>query len=235
MARSAIYEDIESSRSNDNYHASDVVGRASGGYKDAKGRPVSLEHWRFTSDDPAIIDRVAELLGGEPQQTELDDDKVISEVFTDAAAIDIILDDGESVSCEFVQRNRDFKPIARGDGATINNGTEPDPGAGLDLAERKLKAKDGLVPSPEVTIYFRLAADPDLGLFSFTKYNAWNLERNLKRDGFYDSLDDAAADGLQAKARLSREEVSFTAKTGPRAGKAVSYTDTVLKFKGTVR
>lgn len=239
MPRSApIYEDLAASNPDANPHRDDVVGRLSGGYKDEKGNPVSLDTWRFTSDDPEVIDTIAELLGGEPQQTESERDGetyVTSEVFTDAKSLDIILDDSESVSTEFVQRDRDFKPFARGDGRTIDNGTKPDPGAHLELAERKEQAKRGLVPAPEVTIYFRLADAPELGVFSFTKYNAWNLIRSIERDSFFDKLDDAVADGYSARAKLSREPVSFKAKSGPRAGKTVSYTDTVLKFKGVLK
>lgn len=209
-----------------NPFADDVVGRLHGGYLNGR-KPVSLDEWRITSDDPEVADKVAELFGGQPQEIE-NGDNVLYEVFTEAKDIDIIIESSEAVSSEFVLWGQDGKVAMRGDGVTLDDGN-PDPGARLSLNERKEKAKIGLVPAPQTEVFFRLAKAPELGIFRFIQRAAWNLERNLARDGFYDELDDAEG---AIKARLTREPVSFTAKQGPMAGKVVSYTATELKYKG---
>ena len=230
-ARTAIYDDIERSDAPANPFSDDVVGRLHSGYRN-RNKLVSLDEWRFTSDDPAVIERVAELYGGDPQEIEVGDEGDIRhEVFTEATSLDIILDSADNVSSEFVLWGKDGKIAMRGDGITLTDGT-PDPGADLSLPERKDRAKKGLVPSPEVTVYFRLADDPDLGLFKFIKRDAWQLEKELVRDGFYDALDEAE-NGV--KATITRVPVSFVAKTGERAGKTVSYTTTEIKFKGAIK
>jgi hypothetical protein len=231
MTRTAIYDDIERSTGTANPYADDVVGRLHSGYLNGRN-PVSLDQWRFTSDDPAVIDRLAELYGGSPQEIEDGKGDPLHELFSEAESIDIIIEDADSVSSEFVLWGKDNKIAMRGDGLTIDNGQNPDPGADLDLPTRKERAKQGLVPSPEVTVYFRLADYPDLGIFKFIKRDAWTFERDLVRDGFYDALDDATG---PIKASMTRVPVSFVAKTGARAGKTVSYTTTEMKYKGAAK
>lgn len=228
--RTAIYDDVPKADGASQYY-NDVVGSFHGGFLNERGKPVSLDKWRFTSDDPAVIDQLAELFGGEPQQIENSKGDALSELFSEQASIPILLEGPDAVGCEFVLWSRDNSVIMRGDGQTINNGTEPDPGAGLPLAERKEKAKQGLVPEPEVTVYCRLADAPDLGIFRFVKRSAWNFERDLVRNSVYDELDDMDEDAEPIPAWLTRVPVSFVAKSGPRAGKTVSYTTTELTLK----
>lgn len=228
--RISLFDDEQRTQPSNPYR-DDVVGRISGGYVGDGGAPVSLDQWRFQSDDEVVAQKIADLFGGEVQEVERKkkNETVIEyEVFTKADAVDIVIDSPEAVTSEFTHWSRDGELIGRGDGVTMEDGSA-DPGYGLELPDRKQKAKQGLVPSPETTVYFRLAADEDLGVFRFVKRDAWNLERNLARNGFYDALD--GADG-PIKARISRNPVSFVAKNGPRAGKTVSYTETVLEYKG---
>lgn len=229
--RTAIYDDIERSTGSANPYADEVVGRLHSGYLNGRN-PVSLDQWRFTSDDPEVIDTLAALYGGAPQEIEDSHGDPLHELFSEAESIDVIIEDSDSVSSEFVLWGKDGKVAMRGDGLTIDNGANPDPGASLDLATRKERAKQGLVPSPEVTIFFRLADNPDLGIFKFIKRDAWSFERDLVRNSFYDELDDAEG---PIKATLTRVPVSFVAKQGPRAGKPVSYTTTELKYKGAAK
>lgn len=225
--RTAIYADVPKGDGGNPYY-NDVVGRFHGGYLNGR-KPVSLDAWRVTSDDPAVIDAIAKLYGGEPQEVEAGDkDDVLHEVFTEATSIPVLLESRDAIGCEFVLWSRDGKVIMRGDGQTINNGTEPDPGAELPIAERKEKAKNGLIPAPEVTVYFRLADAPDLGIFRFIKRDAWNFERDLWRHSVYDTVDDMDEDADPIRAWLTRVPVSFIAKSGPRAGKTVSYTTSEL-------
>lgn len=221
--------DAEPQAAPGNPFANDVVGRFHGGYLHGK-TPKSLDQWRVVSDDPNVIARIADLYGGEPQEVGEGDD-LKHEVFTNAESVNIIIESPEAVSCEFILWGQDHKIAMRGDGVTLDDGT-PDPGAALDDATRRQRAKQGLVPAPTTEVYFRLADAPGLGIFRFVQGNAWSLERDLHRTGFYDALDDAE-NGINAE--LRRKPQSFVAKTGPMAGKTVSYTSTQLRFKSEVR
>jgi hypothetical protein len=230
MARISIFKD-EPKLGDSNPFANDVVGQFRGGYVNGR-TPVSLDEWRVLTEDRNVAGRVAELLGGEPQEIEREGKDPQYEVFTQAAEVPVIIDNAEAVQTEMVLRDREFKVVYKTDGAVIIEGDdlgEPDPGYGLAEAERKDKSKKGLVPGPEVTVYFRLAADPELGIFRFFKTDAWRIDKALNRSSFYDKLDDA--DG-PIKATLARTPQSFVAKNGPRAGQTVSFTDTELTYKG---
>lgn len=227
--RISLFDD-EQRNAPSNPYRDDLVGKLSAGYVN-NGRPVSLDEWRFVSDDEVVTQTIADLYGGEVQEItkeKRNGDKVVEfEVFTKSKSLDIIIDSPEAVSAEFTWwANGEL--LGRGDGHTMENG-EDDPGAHLELAERKDKAKKGLVPAPETTVYFRLADNPDLGVFRYTKSQAWGFERNLKRNGFYDSLDAAES---PINATIARNPVEFVAKNGPRAGKTVNYTETTLEYKG---
>lgn len=229
MARISLFDE-EQRTSSANPYRDDVVGKLSAGYVN-NGRPVSLDEWRFVSDDEIVAQKVADLYGGEVQEItkeKKNGDKVVEyEVFTQAKDLDIVIDGVDAVSSEFMWwANGEL--LGRGDGVKMEDGSD-DPGYGLELAERKDKSKKGLVPAPETTVYFRLADDPDLGVFRYAKSQAWALERNLQRNGFYDELDDAEG---AIKARIGRNPVSFIAKNGKMAGKTVSYTETTLEYKG---
>ncbi len=229
MTRISLFDDEQRTTSSNPYR-DDVVGKLSAGYVN-NGRPVSLDEWRFVSDDAEVAQKAADLFGGDVQEitkTKRNGDELIEyEVFTKAKSLDIVIDGPDAVSAEFTHwANGEL--IGRGDGVKMEDGTA-DPGYGLDLNERKDKAKKGLVPAPETTVYFRLAADQDLGIFRYVKSQAWGFERNLAREGFYDDLADAEG---AVKAVIARNPVEFTAKSGPRAGKVVNYTETTLKITG---
>ncbi|WP_144715716.1 hypothetical protein [Curtobacterium pusillum] len=196
-----------------------------GGYLHGKA-PVSLDHWRVTTASLGTATSTAALFGGRPQIVDASDGTWSYEVFTEAASINVIVETPDSIGTEFVLWGRDGKIAMRGDGYTLDDGSA-DPDAELPIAERKERAKKGLGTAPETTVYFRLADDPDLGIFKFIQRGAWNLERNLARDGFYDKLDNSDGPVL---VELKREPVSFVAKQGPRAGQTVSFTQTELKF-----
>lgn len=202
-----------------------TTGRMHGGYLDGV-TPISLDHWRVTTSALDTATRAAALFGGRPQIVDASDGTRFYEVFTEAASINVIIETPDSIGTVFVLWSHDRTTAMRGDGYTLDDGSS-DPDAELPIAERKERAKKGLGTAPETTVYFRLADDPDLGIFKFIQRNSWNLERNLARDGFYEKLD--ASDG-PVLVELKREPVSFTAKQGPRAGQLVSFTQTELKF-----
>lgn len=239
MAKRISIFDSEPKRDGEggNAFANSVVGRFHGGYV-LNRKPKSLDEWRVTSDDPNVVRDIAELFGGEPQQ--IDGDKApVHEVFTKAASVDIIIENADAISSEFVQWGNDGKPVRRSDGETITWSDidsdeigEPDPGSHLALPERKEKAKKGLVPAPQTELYFRLADAPELGIFKFVQRAAWSLERDLAVTSFYDKLEAASEDGEEVLAELKRQPESFVAKNGDMAGKTVTFTATKLIYKG---
>jgi hypothetical protein len=202
--------------------ADDVVGRFRSGYQ-VNDRPASLQAWRVTTGDPAVADEIAAFYGGSPQEWEAKGEDNI-ETFTEAATVDVIV---ERLDQRLVLWGRNNKPIYSTDGETKDDGT-PDPDAGLTLAERKQKGRDGIGPVPQIEVLFRLAEKPDLGVFKFVS-GSWSFLSDLDYFGVEDSLADA--DG-KATATLGLTEVSFVAKNGPQAGKTVSYTKPVLKITG---
>ncbi|WP_051039674.1 recombination directionality factor [Microbacterium sp. B24] len=210
--------------------ADDVVGRFRAGHS-VNGRPASLEEWRVTTGDPEVAAKVHELLGGDaPQKFETKGEDDI-EVFTASAEVDIVI--VKPIRQRMVFWSRANKLVYATDGEwklddSGNPTDEPDPDASLSFAERKQKGQDGLGPVPDTELYFRLAADPDLGIFKF-QTGSWGLVRDLAYDGTEDILADALADGDgKASAVLKLVPTSFVAKNGPRAGQTVSFTKSAI-------
>lgn len=208
----------------------DVVGRFRSGHQ-LNGRPASLSEWRVTTGDPEVAAEIHDLLGGDaPQEWEARGEDNL-EVFTASNEVRIIIESEKSLRQEMILFGRNNKIIQRGDGETITYPPEkvgPDPDAALSFQERKAKAQEGTGPEPQVELYFRLADNPDLGIFKFQS-GSWGLVRNLAADGVDEKL---RALGGPALARLYLEEVSFVAKNGPRAGQTVSYTASGLELLG---
>jgi len=209
----------------------DVVGRFRSGYQ-VDNRPQSLGAWRVTTGDPEVAARVHELFGGDsPQEWDAKGEDIL-EVFTAAAEVDVILEGASAIRQRMVLRNMNGEVIRAGDGETLDYPEEvagqPDPQAGQSFAERKEAARVGIGAKPETDIFFRLAADPDLGKFRFHS-GSWSLAGDLNYYGVHEDL--AEADG-PLRAALGLVEESFIAKNGPRKGKRVSFTKPVLTIKG---
>lgn len=217
--------------------ASDVVGRFRSGYVTGEGRsarPVALQEWRVTTGDPEVADKVHALLGGEaPKEWDATGEDNL-EVFTEAPSIDVILDGSKALRQAMVLYGR--KGIVRvSDGETISYPDElkgePDPQAGQTLAQRKEEARNGTGSEPRIELWFRLADDPDLGLFKFQS-GSWSLVSDLAYNDTEAQIEEIAETGAKVAATLTLEEVSFVAKNGPRAGQTVSYTKPVVTIKG---
>lgn len=209
----------------------DVVGRFRSGYQ-VDGTPAALNEWRVTTGDPTVADSVYRLLGGDaPQEwAAKGEDKI--EVFTAASEVDVIVESPERLSQRMVLWGRNGKPIYISDGATIvfpdEDKGKPDPDAGLKFAERKARARNGNGAEPQIELVFRLADEPDLGMFKFQS-GSWSLANDLNYYGVEDELADVDGPALVT---LGLEQVSFVAKNGPRAGQTVSYTKPTVKVKG---
>lgn len=217
----------------------DLVGRFRSGYQVDNGKrkvPVALTEWRVTTGDPEVAEKVASLLDGdEPQEWDATGEDFL-EVFTKATSVDVLLENEKAVRTAMVLRNREGKIVRSGDGEVIrypeDQAGQPDPQAGQTLAERKQAARDGFGATPEIDVYFRLADDPDLGLFKFHS-GSWSFASDLAYHDVEGRIVDAYedSDGAPVRASLSLEHVEFIAKNGPRRGQTVSYTKPVLTVK----
>ena len=228
--------DAQPSARKGNAFRDDVVGRFRSGHQ-INGRPAALSEWRVTTGDPEVADKIHEILGGDaPQEWEARGEDNL-EVFTASGEVEIILEGTKALRQQMVLFSRAGKLIYASDGETItypeDQKGDPDPDAELAFQERKAKARDGLGAEPQIEVYFRLAEDPDLGIFKFQS-GSWSMASDLAYDDTEGNLRDAIADSEDGKARatLKIEEVSFVAKNGPRAGQTVRYNKPVLKIKG---
>lgn len=221
--------------------ADDQVGRFRSGYVDKSGkrdRPVGLKEFRVTTGDPEVADRIAELLGAPKGAAEWEtqgEDNL--ELFTESASVDILLEKATDLRQSMVMRT--LKGVAYvSDGATISyppeRKGEADPQAGDSFKARKAASKNGTGADPQIELYFRLAEDPDLGIFKFQS-GAWSMVSDLSYNETEEEIGEFFADaapGDKLKATLSLEEVSFVAKSGPMEGETVVYTKPVLTLRG---
>lgn len=199
-----------------------TIGRFRSGYH-RDGVPTALDDWRVTTGDPEVADKIFEIFGGEaPQPWETTQEDNL-EVFTASPEVDIIIANSKALRQRMVLWSRQGKLVIDSDGETYADGT-PDPDAELTFAERKKKGQDGLGPAPQIEVYFRLAEEPDLGVFKY-QTGSWSMLNDLARDGSPAKLE---AVGQPALARLRIDHIVFEAKNGPRAGETISYRKPVL-------
>lgn len=214
--------------------ADDLVGRFHAGYM-VNNRPATVEEWRMTTGDPDVADKLHELFGGDEPQKIATEGEFDHELFTAAREVNIIIERTSALRQRMVMWGRNNKLIYATDGEwklddSGNPTDEADPDASLTFAERKLKANEGTGPVPETTLYFRLADEPDLGIFRF-RSGGWTIVSDMAYEGTEDKLADAIADSEEGKAiaTLALEPVSYVAKRGPRAGQTVSFTKSAIK------
>jgi hypothetical protein len=246
-----IFRTAEEQNAQPKAQFADVVGSFRAGYLDDNKTPQSLNEWRVTTGDPVIADAVHELLGGEaPAEWETKSEEAL-EVYTAAKSITIVLEGPRAIRQQFIQRNRAGEVVYTSDGAMKSDG-ERDPHAQMTLDERLKLASDGLGPSLETVIWFHLddsmgnvtiqgdvGRASDLGKFRYSSTGK-SIGKQVDRDRIEQQLIDYAEDSetgepVPVRAKLTIERVSFTAKTGARAGKLVEYNTAALKLLGPVR
>ena len=198
----------------------DIVGRFRSGAQ-VNGRPMSLDAWRVTSGDPEVAEVVHDLLGGQDPQTWTTQGEDNLEVYTDAKTVEIILDGPSSIQTAMALWGRNGL-IHKCDGETLADGSGPCPMAGKTVAERKEAAKAGYGCEPSIQVYFRLAAEPDLGKFKFST-GSWTMAAEIE-----DAQAALAKVEGPARATLTLEEVDYTTKTG----RHVNYRKPVVEIKG---
>lgn len=224
----------------------DVVGSFRAGFAE-NGTPKSLDEWRVTTGDPEVADAVHALLGGDPPREWETKGEESLEVYTEAKSVFVVLDSPSSVRQRFIQRNRNGEIVYTSDGAMKDDG-ERDPHASLSLDERLKLAQDGLGPALETTIWFKLddsngqvqlgatmRGASEIGKFRYSSTGK-SIGKQVDRDQVEQEISDLIADGATGvRAKLEIEHVSFTAKSGPRAGKLVEYNTAKLKILGAVK
>ncbi|MFF9525392.1 hypothetical protein ACF1DV_25935 [Streptomyces achromogenes] len=221
--------------------ADDVVGRFRSGRLVKTGRteiPESLNEWRVTTGDPVVAAKIAELLGGEPEEWETDKEDNL-QVLTDAKTVQIIIEP-DGVDASFKQFIHGVGLTHHCDGFTILSTPEEMQGQPCKcpslIAERKMSAQRG-GPKPSVDVTFRLADAPELGKFRFNS-GSWKLVEALgplfaDLDRYGNTADgESGAEGVPVRASLTIENVTYVPKKGPRAGQTVSYNKPVIKVFG---
>ena len=200
----------------------DVVGRFRAGHTINK-RPQSLQEWRVTSDDKAVLETIAKQFGGTVQ--EWDNEKQPFEVFTDATAVNVVV---EKIFSAMTLWGRNGV-IRKCDGQTISYPEEqagqpcPTCSTAPDLATRKQMAQQGTGCQPDVTIRFRLKDFEDLGVFEF-KSGSWNLAQDIGRS-------ESALEKFGGKAvgTLALEPVEWVQKS---TGQTRRFVKSVLNLTG---
>lgn len=158
--------------------ADDIVGRFRSGHQLNK-RPISLEHWRVTTGDPAVAERIRDLMGGDPAQEWDTQGEDNLEVFTITERLRIVIPGPAMLRQEMILRGlRGI--IRRCDGVTQSG--DGSQGKACECpqayADRKAAAESGSGCSPETSLVFRLWDDPDLGMFRF-RSGSWSLVRDI--------------------------------------------------------
>ncbi|MEU1200147.1 hypothetical protein ABZ446_28530 [Streptomyces sp. NPDC005813] len=219
--------------------ADDVVGRFRSGRlvkMGGKEVPESLNEWRVTTGDPSVAARIAELLGGEPEEWETDKEDNL-QVLTNAKTVAIVIEP-DGVDASFKQFMPGSGLIHHCDGfAFLSPDEEKGTKCGCPslIAERKLKATQMRGPKPSTDVTFRLADAMDAGIFRFNS-GSWKLVEALAP--LFRALDEAGnstvddVPGRPVRATLTIENVSYTPQKGPRAGQEVSYNKPVIKILG---
>ncbi|MEV0267739.1 hypothetical protein AB0H43_03105 [Hamadaea sp. NPDC050747] len=158
--------------------ADDLVGRFRSGYQ-INNRPATLEAWRITTGDPDVAHIVNTRFGGKGAQEWETQGEDKLEVFTTAPKIKVILDGPSAIRQEMVLWGR-AGAIRKCDGVeqTLDEAAGQPCACPSTFAERKDAAKKGTGCQPSITVYFRLADDPELGRFKFAS-GSWSLVKDL--------------------------------------------------------
>ncbi|WP_326812123.1 hypothetical protein [Streptomyces scopuliridis] len=227
---SRIWDTDPDSKPRERQFSSDIVGRFRSGRLVGK-QPEVLNEWRVTTGDPVVADAIAALMGGTPEEWETDKEDN-TEVLTDSASVEIIIESSDKLDASMKLFGMSGL-VHHCDGVEF---LSPDEDKGETcgcpalLQDRKDKARSGRGPKPSIDLTFKLAANPELGVFRFNS-GSWELVKVLHtvlRD-----IDEAGgatenATGGPVRALLSIENVSYTTK----AGRDVSYNKPVIKVTG---
>jgi len=214
--------------------ANDIVGHFKGGYQE-NGRPVASETIVATTDDPTVAERLAELLGGDIEELDVDrgDDH---RIVTESTSVEMIVDGPDALSSRFALYGQaglvfatDGTKITEGEGFTGEGVGEDWQGRPSTLELWKKQANAGRAPKPDIRLRGRMAADPDLGQFVY-RTSGWSLVRDLPALEEQLAKASEAAEGGPVSVTLTFERV--TIKRGQYAGR--EYTRPRITVNGPV-
>jgi hypothetical protein len=178
-----------------------------------RNRPRTLRTWRVTATGAGTARRIAQLLGGHPQQNPGDNS---AEVITASTAVNVLLDP----HMLGIRWQRIGEQTC--DGAVRSNGQPC--ACPSNLAQRRAGAKHGDGCTPGVSICFRLQNDPALGMFGVLSED-WSFAETV--------IDARAALQRVGQSRTAaRLDLLRTQHTLP-SGRALSYTRPALTLLGS--
>jgi len=139
-------------------------GKIHAGYQE-NGKPVGLEAWRFSTEDPDTADRVAELFGGEVIEVPKGEDGEIAfEVFSEADELPIVIEQG-GIGVSLVLWNPSGGKTAETDGTyLIEDGVVTENESPLTIG----KSLDDIIAmgfKPNLRLNFRIEGEEELGGF----------------------------------------------------------------------
>jgi hypothetical protein len=222
---SRIWDTDPDSKPRERQFKDDFVGRFRSG-RLSGNRPQALNEWRVTTGDPVVAEEIARLMGGTAEEWETDKEDNL-EVLTDSASVEIIIESSDKIDASMKLFGMTGL-VHHCDGVEF---LSPDEDKGQPcgcpplLQDRKDKAKSGRGPKPSIDVSFRLAANPELGLFRFNS-GAWELVKVL-----HHILADVDAYDGPVRATLAIERVEYTTQ----AGRDVAYNKPVIKVLGAAQ
>jgi hypothetical protein len=188
-------------------------------------RPAPLTNWRVTTACKSVAARVAELLGGSAALDRSHDGERYAVATESDSALVLVAGISEVT---FRMRQWGLNGVVHEcDGSVFMT---PDDLFGTPcgcprlLSERKARAKEGEGPSPSITVTFRHADDPELGVFRFQSAS-WRLAAAIP--GIIERL---RAAGRTALCELVLRRVEVTT----RGGSSLCYSAPVLNVVGPV-
>jgi hypothetical protein len=166
-----------------------------------RSRPRVLTTWRVSSDEPSVLDRIAELLGGASHGFEGNTLSLI----TGATTVEIALI--RSADAVRLRWCRDSRHTC--DGRIQGGGHACQPCVcPLSLAERRRVTRQGRGCEPRVAVVFRLLEAPALGNFAFAS-GSWRFAEDAAR-----AVDALRASRWPVRAQLHLHRAPYTLATG---------------------
>lgn len=196
-----------------------TIGKMHSG-KVINNKPVALPTWRFTTGEHNTASALAELFGATVNDTGSDKENFL-EIETDRESVSVILSGPSAIQSDMKQWING-KLVHHCDGVELLSPPEERGtpcGCPTLFKDRKEAARNYRGPAPSIKVLFRLADDPELGLFAYST-SAWTLAEVLWQ--YEGQIEDISGE-VVADMRL--ELVEFTTK----AGRAVSYRKPVFE------
>jgi hypothetical protein len=179
------------------------LGRIRTGDRSEKGAPRKLTSFRITSPSRAIVERVAELYGGEAREWRGAPDEGTWEVYTTAPSIPVMVPPGQTLTQWYelwsgggCQRRCDGQYEQLGDTPCL---------CPPDQEERREQAQDGRACKPTTRLSVMLPDVPDIGMFRLESHGYYAA---VEMAGIMAVLERATRTGALVPARLRIEQRS---------------------------